>query len=211
MYKKFFKRFVDIICALAAIIVFSWLYIVVAFLVRVMLGRPIIFKQERPGKNCKIFTLYKFRTMLDKRDDRGELLPDELRLTRFGKFLRSTSLDELPEAFNILFGHMSVVGPRPLLIRYLPLYNSEQKRRHEVRPGLTGYAQVSGRNAITWEEKFTLDVQYVDNITFFGDVKIILQTIISVLKREGISQEGNATMEEFTGTPVKSLDKGVLK
>ncbi len=206
MYEKYFKRVVDICCALAAIIVFSWLYIIVAILVRIMLGSPIIFKQERPGKDEKIFTLYKFRTMTDKRDVNGELLPDELRLTRFGKFLRSTSLDELPEAFNILFGHMSVVGPRPLLVRYLSRYTDEQRKRHTVRPGLTGYAQVNGRNALTWEEKFDLDVEYVNNVTFLGDVKIIFMTVVSAFfKREGISQEGNATMEEFMGTSVTNI------
>ncbi len=201
MYKKFFKRLVDILCALAAIVVFSWLYIIVAVLVRVKLGSPVIFKQARPGKDGKIFNLYKFRTMTDARDENGELLPDDIRLTPFGRMLRKTSLDELPEAFNILKGDMSVVGPRPLLVRYLPLYNDHQKRRHEVRPGLSGLAQISGRNAISWEEKFDLDVEYVDNITFLGDVKIILKTVISAfVKSEGISQEGQATMSEFTGT-----------
>lgn len=201
MYKKYFKRLVDIVCSLAAIIVFSWLYIIVAVLVRVKLGSPVIFKQARPGKDGKIFNLYKFRTMTDERDENGELLPDDVRLTSFGKMLRKTSLDELPEAFNILKGDMSVVGPRPLLVRYLPLYNDHQKRRHEVRPGLSGLAQINGRNAISWEEKFDLDVEYVDNITFLGDVKIILKTVISAfVKKEGISQEGQATMGEFTGT-----------
>ncbi len=201
MYRKYFKRPVDICCALLAIIVFSWLYIIVAVLVRVKLGSPIIFRQERPGKDGKIFTLYKFRTMTDKRDENGELLPDEVRLTKFGKLLRASSLDELPEAFNILFGHMSVVGPRPLLVRYLPLYNEHQARRHEVRPGLSGLAQISGRNAISWEEKFDLDVTYVDNVTFLGDVKIIFLTVWKAFfKEEGISAEGEATMGEFTGT-----------
>lgn len=204
MYRKFFKRLVDILCALAAIIVFSWLYIIVAILVRVKLGSPVLFKQDRPGRGEKIFKLYKFRTMTDKRDENGELLPDDVRLTKFGKLLRKTSLDELPEAFNILKGDMSVVGPRPLLVKYLPLYNEHQKRRHEVRPGLSGLAQVNGRNAISWEEKFDLDVQYVDNITFWGDVKIIFKTVISAfVKSEGISAEGQATMEEFTGTKEK--------
>lgn len=201
MYKKYFKRLIDIVCALAAIIVFSWLYIIVAVLVRIKLGSPVLFKQERPGLHGKIFTLYKFRTMNDKKDANGELLPDDVRLTSFGKLLRKTSLDELPEAFNILKGDMSVVGPRPLLVKYLPLYNEHQKRRHESRPGLSGLAQVSGRNAISWEEKFDLDVKYVDNITFWGDVKIILKTVVSAfVKKEGISQEGQATMGEFTGT-----------
>lgn len=201
MYKKYFKRLVDVACSLAAIIVFSWLYIIVAILVRVKLGSPVIFKQARPGKDGKIFNLYKFRTMTDAKDEKGELLPDDVRLTKFGKLLRKTSLDELPEAFNILKGDMSVVGPRPLLVKYLPLYNDHQKRRHEVRPGLSGLAQVNGRNALTWEEKFDWDVKYVDNITFLGDVKIILKTVISAfVKSEGISQEGQATMSEFTGT-----------
>ena len=201
MYKKIFKRPIDILCALAAIIVFSWLYIIVAVLVRVKLGSPVLFKQERPGKNGKIFKLYKFRTMMDKRDENGELLPDDVRLTKFGRLLRSTSLDELPEAFNILKGDMSVVGPRPLLVSYLPLYNEHQARRHEVRPGLSGLAQVNGRNAISWEEKFDLDVKYVDNITFIGDVKIILTTVWKAfVKEEGISQEGEATMAPFTGS-----------
>lgn len=201
MYQKYFKRLVDILCSLAAIIVFSWLYIIVAILVRIKLGSPVIFKQARPGKDEKIFNLYKFRTMTDERDDDGNLLPDDVRLTKFGRLLRKTSLDELPEAFNILKGDMSVVGPRPLLVKYLHRYNEEQKRRHEVRPGLTGLAQVSGRNAITWEEKFEYDIKYVDNITFIGDVKIIFLTVWKAfVKEEGISAEGEATMGEFTGT-----------
>ena len=173
MYKKFFKRPIDIFCALAAITVFSWLYIIVAILVRVKLGSPVLFRQERPGLNGKIFKLYKFRTMTDERDEEGNLLPDDVRLTKFGRLLRKTSLDELPEAFNILKGDMSVIGPRPLLVEYIPLYNEHQSRRHEVRPGLTGLAQTSGRNAITWEDRFDLDVVYVDNITFIGDLKLV--------------------------------------
>ena len=201
MYQKYFKRLVDIICSLAAITVFSWLYIIIAVLVRIKLGTPVLFKQERPGKDEKIFNLYKFRTMTDEKDEKGNLLPDDVRLTKFGKLLRKTSLDELPEAFNILKGDMSVVGPRPLLVRYLHRYNEEQKRRHKVRPGLTGLAQVSGRNAITWEEKFEYDIKYVDNITFFGDVKIIFLTVWKAfVKEEGISAEGEATMGEFAGT-----------
>jgi len=176
---------------------------ITALLVRSKLGSPIIFKQERPGLNGKIFTLYKFRTMTDKKDENGELLPDEERLTHFGKFLRSTSLDELPELVNMLKGDMSVVGPRPLLVKYLPLYNEHQARRHEVRPGFTGYAQVHGRNSITWEEKFDKDVYYVDHITLLGDWKIIFQTVKTVLKREGISSGSSETMEIFTGTPEK--------
>lgn len=200
MYRRYIKRIVDICCALAAIIVFWWLYIIVAILVRIKLGSPIIFKQPRPGKDERIFNLYKFRTMTDEKDENGEMLPDEVRLTKFGRLLRSTSLDELPEVFNILKGDMSVVGPRPLLVKYLPLYNEHQKRRHEVRPGFTGLAQANGRNAISWEEKFDLDVEYVDHITFLGDWKIIFRTVWTVLKREGISSETSATMEEFMGT-----------
>lgn len=204
MYKKYLKRPFDILCALMAIIVFSWLYIIVAVLVRINLGSPIIFKQNRPGKDEKIFTLYKFRTMNNKKDENGNLLPDEIRLTKFGKFLRKTSLDELPEAFNILFGHMSVVGPRPLLVEYLKYYNEEEKHRHDVRPGLTGLAQINGRNAITWEEKFKYDVEYTNNITFFGDIKIILLTVWKAfVKEEGISQEGQATIEPFKREAVK--------
>jgi len=200
MYKNYGKRLFDIVCALAALIVFGWLYIIVAVLVKIKLGSPVLFKQARPGKNEKIFNLYKFRTMTDEKDENGNLLPDDVRLTKFGRLLRKTSLDELPEAFNILKGDMSVVGPRPLLVRYLERYNERQKRRHEVRPGLTGLAQVNGRNAITWEEKFEWDVKYVDNVTFFGDVKIILLTVWKAfVKEEGISQQGEATMTEFMG------------
>ncbi len=201
MYRKFGKRFLDIICSLLALVVFCWLYLIVALLVAIFLGRPVFFTQERPGKDEKIFKLYKFRTMTDKRDENGNLLPDEVRLTKFGKFLRATSLDELPEAINILKGDMSIIGPRPLLVQYLPLYNEEQKHRHDVRPGLSGLAQVNGRNAITWEEKFQLDVEYVRNITFFGDVKIIFLTVWKAFaKQEGINQDGAATMEPFKGS-----------
>ena len=198
-YERYIKRPQDFICALAAIIVLSPVMLITAVLVRLKLGSPVIFKQERPGLNGKIFTLYKFRTMTDKKDEKGNLLPDEVRLTGFGKKLRSTSLDELPELFNILKGDMSVVGPRPLLVRYLPLYNEHQARRHEVRPGFTGYAQVHGRNSITWEDKFDKDVYYVDHVSFLGDWKIIFQTVGTVLKREGISSDSSVTMEEFKG------------
>ena len=174
--------------------------LIVAILVRTKLGSPIIFKQERPGKNEKIFTLYKFRTMTDEKDDQGNLLPDEVRLTKFGKLLRSTSLDELPELFNILKGDMAIVGPRPLLVRYLPLYNEHQKHRHDVRPGFTGYAQVNGRNSISWEEKFDLDVYYTNHVSFLLDLKIIFKTVKVVVFREGISSETSVTMEEFRGT-----------
>lgn len=200
-YEKYFKRPIDIMCALLAIVVFSWLYIIIALMVRVKLGSPVIFKQERPGKDEKLFNLYKFRTMTDERDENGELLPDELRLTKFGAWLRRTSLDELPEAFNILVGNLSTVGPRPLLVEYLELYSPEQHRRHEVRPGLSGYAQVHGRNAISWEEKFKLDVEYINHITFLGDLKIIWDTVIvAFIKKEGISSETSVTMEDFDGT-----------
>lgn len=200
-YEKYIKRLLDIVCSLLAIIVFSWLYGLLAILVRVKLGSPILFSQERPGKDEKIFKLYKFRTMTDARDENGALLPDEERLTRFGKLLRATSLDELPEAVNILKGDMSVIGPRPLLVKYLPRYNAFQHRRHEVRPGLSGYAQVHGRNALNWEERFSLDVWYVDHVSFIGDLKIVFQTIgKAFIKRDGISSDTSATMEEFTGS-----------
>lgn len=201
IYERFFKRALDVFCSLLAIVVFWWLFAIVAILVRVKLGSPVLFTQDRPGKNEKIFKLYKFRTMTDARDENGNLLPDDVRLTKFGKLLRSTSLDELPEVFNILKGDMSIIGPRPLLVKYLPLYNDEQKRRHEVRPGLSGYAQVNGRNSVSWEEKFRMDVEYVDHVTFVGDVKIILGTVLKAfVKREGINSEMAATMEEFKGT-----------
>ena len=200
MYGKYIKRFLDIVCALLAITVFSWLYILVAVLVRINLGRPVIFKQERPGKNGRIFCLYKFRTMTDKKDKNGALLPDAQRLTRFGKFLRKTSLDELPEAFNILKGDMSVVGPRPLLCEYLNYYSEEEMHRHDVSPGLTGLAQVSGRNLLSWEEKFRLDLEYVEKVSFFLDVKIVLLTVWKAFfKEEGITPEGSAANEEFRG------------
>lgn len=199
-YEKYFKRPLDIICGLAAVLVFGWLYLLIAVLVRVKLGSPVLFTQDRPGKNEKIFKLYKFRTMTDARDEHGALLPDEVRLTKFGKFLRSTSLDELPEAFNIIKGDMSVIGPRPLLVQYLPRYNAEQHRRHEVRPGLSGLAQINGRNTVSWEERFQMDVEYVNHITFLGDVKIIFQTVgKAFIKREGVSSATCVTMEEFMG------------
>lgn len=203
MYAKYIKRILDFVLSLVALIVLSPVLLIVAILVRVKLGSPVIFKQQRPGKSEKIFTLYKFRTMTDKKDENGNLLPDSERLTKFGKFLRSTSLDELPELVNILKGDMAIVGPRPLLVEYLPLYNEEQKHRHDVRPGLTGLAQVSGRNSITWEEKFNDDLEYIEKISILEDIKIIFMTIGKVFKREGISQENNATMEKFKGNKME--------
>lgn len=200
IYEKYIKRMLDIILSLLAIVILSPVLLIVAVLVRVKLGSPVLFKQERPGLDEKIFRLYKFRTMKDARDSDGNLLPDEERMTKFGSALRKTSLDELPELVNILKGDMSIIGPRPLLVKYLPLYNDMQKRRHEVRPGFTGLAQVNGRNSITWEEKFEWDVKYVDNITFLGDCSIILKTVKTVFLKEGISSETSVTMEEFKGS-----------
>ena len=203
MYAKYFKRMLDFILSLIALIILSPILLIVAILVRIKLGSPIIFKQQRPGKNEKIFTLYKFRTMTDKKDENGNLLPDSERLTKFGKLLRSTSFDELPELINILKGDMAIVGPRPLLVEYLSLYNKKQKHRHDVRPGLTGLAQVNGRNSISWEEKFNDDLKYIKKITFIGDVKIILKTVEKVFKREGISQDDNVTMKKFQGNKME--------
>lgn len=199
LYYRYIKRILDIICALAAMIVFCWLYAVVALLVRIKLGSPVIFCQERPGKDEKIFKLYKFRTMTDARDENGKLLPDDVRLTKFGKLLRSTSLDELPEAWNIFKGDMSVIGPRPLLVQYLERYNVHQRRRHEVRPGLSGFAQVHGRNNVRWEERFDLDVWYVDHVSFLLDVKLVFKTVGKALSRDGISSDDSVTMKEFMG------------
>ena len=191
LYEKYFKRILDVFCGLAALLVFWWLYIIVAVLVRVKLGSPVLFKQERPGKNEEIFKLYKFRTMTDVRDENGKLLPDEVRLTKFGRALRATSLDELPEVFNILKGEMSLVGPRPLTIQYLPYYSEEERHRHDVRPGLSGLAQVNGRNFIDWDRRLALDVQYVKKITFLGDLNIILQTALKFVKKEDIAVDTN--------------------
>lgn len=208
MYKKYVKRLADIVCALAALSVFCWLYAIVALLVRINLGSPIIFKQPRPGKDEKIFYLYKFRTMTDKRDANGNLLPDSERLTKFGKFIRATSLDELPEAINILKGDMSVVGPRPLLVRDMVFMTPDQRKRHTVSPGLTGLAQVSGRNGITWEQKLSYDLEYIEKISFFKDVKIVLLTVWSAfVKHDGISQEGMDTAEDLGNW---LLDNGVV-
>ena len=200
IYRRYIKRIMDIVLSFIAILLLGPFLLIIAFLVRIKLGSPVIFKQDRPGLNEKIFTLYKFRTMTDERDENGELLPDEKRMTKYGKFLRSTSLDELPELFNIFKGDMSLVGPRPLLVQYLPLYDEYQRRRHEVRPGLSGLAQISGRNTLSWEEKFRLDVEYVDNISFIGDFKIILSTLKKVFVREGINSDNSVTMEPFTGS-----------
>lgn len=197
LYERFFKRLIDIFCALLALAVFWWLYIIVALLVRIKLGSPIIFCQERPGKGERIFKMYKFRSMTDERDECGNLLADELRLTRFGKFLRSTSLDELPEAFNILKGDMSVIGPRPQLVRDMVFMTPAQRMRHSVRPGLSGLAQVRGRNAVTWEGKLSTDLEYIEKITFLGDAKIVFMTVLKAVRREGVSAEGMDTAEDL--------------
>lgn len=198
-YEACIKRPLDFVCALGGIIVLSPVLLITAGLVKLKLGSPVIFKQERPGLNEKIFTLYKFRTMTDEKDENGNLLPDEIRLTKFGKWLRSTSLDELPELFNILKGDMAVVGPRPLLVKYLDRYDEKQRHRHDVRPGITGYAQVNGRNTVDWEKRFEMDVWYTQHISFQRDVRIISKTVQTVLKREGISSGTSETMEEFIG------------
>ena len=199
-YEKYVKRPLDVILSGAALVVLSPVMGVTALLVRNKLGSPVLFTQDRPGKDEKIFKMYKFRSMTDERDAEGKLLPDDVRLTKFGKLLRSTSLDELPELWNILKGDMSIVGPRPLLVEYLQRYNTDQAHRHEVRPGVTGLAQVHGRNAISWEEKFEWDIKYVNHITFLEDWKIILKTVKTVLEHEGINGKESATMTEFTGS-----------
>src|SRR5699024_9855756 len=199
LYRNYIKRSLDIIFSLIALIVLSPVLLIIAFLIRINLGSPVIFSQARPGKDEKIFKLYKFRSILDERDETEELLPDSERLPKFGRILRSTSLDELPELWNILKGHMSIVGPRPLLIQYLTLYNEEQRRRHEVRPGLTGYAQINGRNTLNWEDRFKYDVEYVEKVSFVMDLKIVLLTVKKVFIKEGISSETSQTMEPFKG------------
>jgi len=201
-YRMRGKRLFDLGLTVPTLIIFSPLLLSIAAAVRIFIGRPLLFTQARPGIEGRPFTIYKFRTMADKRDEKGEPLPDSLRLTRFGRLLRSTSLDELPELINVLKGEMSLVGPRPLLMEYLPLYSAEQARRHDIRPGITGWAQVNGRNALSWEEKFELDVWYAGNVSFWLDVKILFITVIKVLKREGISMQGRATMEKFKGTGI---------
>lgn len=204
MYRHFFKRLFDVLLSALALLVLSPLLALLALLVRAKLGAPVLFAQERPGLHEKLFRLYKFRSMTDARDGQGVLLPDAERLPPFGRRLRETSLDELPELWNILRGDMSFVGPRPLLTKYLPLYSAEQRRRHDVRPGLTGLAQVNGRNAISWEERFAYDVAYARNVTFLGDLRILARTVAIVLRRSGISSETSATMEEFKGSNEKS-------
>lgn len=199
-YDKYIKRCIDFLLALLALICLSPVLMIIAILVRIKLGSPVLFKQERSGLNEKIFKMYKFRTMTSEKDENGELLPDEIRLTNFGKKLRATSLDELPELFNILKGDMAIVGPRPLLVRYLPLYNEFQRQRHLVKPGITGLAQVNGRNAISWEEKFEFDVEYIKKIHYKVDIKIFFLTIKAVIRKEGINSENNVTMEDFKGT-----------
>lgn len=202
-YEKYLKRPIDFFCGLAAVIVFSWLFIILIILGAIFMRGNPFFSQERPGKDEKIFKLIKFRTMDNRRDENGDLFPDEIRLNKYGRFLRKTSLDELPEAFNIIKGDMSVIGPRPLLVKYLDRYNEEQKHRHDVKPGLSGFAQVNGRNSITWEDKFAMDVWYTKHITFIGDIQIIIKTVEKAfIKRDGISSENAATMEEFLGTPI---------
>ena len=197
MYRKWIKRLLDIIISGAGLLILSPLLLILWILVRCKLGSPVLFTQERPGRKEKIFKLYKFRTMTDARDEKGELLPDEVRLTRFGKLLRSTSLDELPELFNIIKGDMSLIGPRPLLVRYLPYYTREERRRHDVRPGLTGLAQVNGRNALGWEARFAYDIEYVDHLTFLMDLKIIGMTVYKVLKRSDTLSGDQQTVEDF--------------
>lgn len=199
LYRKYIKRIFDIILSAVAIILLSPVYLVLYILVKKKLGSPVLFHQDRPGKDGRIFHMYKFRSMTDEKDENGELLPDEVRLTSFGKKLRATSLDELPELFCILKGDMSIVGPRPLLVQYLPLYSERQSHRHDVRPGLTGWAQVNGRNTLTWPQKFEYDVEYTEKMSFIMDVKILFMTVANVLKREGISPEGAATMDFFKG------------
>lgn len=203
MYKHFFKPLLDRIGALLLLFLFIPVFSAVVIAIYLKMGRPLFFTQKRPGYQGNIFTIYKFRTMSDERDDNGELLSDKLRLKGVGKVIRALSLDELPQLLNVLRGEMSFIGPRPLLVEYLPLYNSEQKRRHDVLPGITGWAQVNGRNAISWEEKFRYDIEYVDSLSFWNDLNIIFLTLKKVLIKEGISQEGSATMEKFLGNPTQ--------
>ena len=207
MYRKYIKRILDIVLSLLALILLMPVMIVIYILVRIKLGKPAIFKQQRPGKDEKIFTIYKFRTMTDEKDENGNLLPDSERLTKFGKILRSTSLDELPELINIIKGDMSIVGPRPLLVEYLPYYTEKERHRHDVRPGLTGLAQISGRNKVLWEDRFELDLKYIENITLFNDLKILLMTIGKVIKRKNITVRGSGIMLDFDKYRQKTKEK----
>lgn len=197
LYEKFFKRFLDLIFGILLLTFFSWLYLIIAILVRVKLGSPILFTQERPGKNEKIFKLYKFRTMTDKRDENGELLPDKYRLTKFGKLLRASSLDELPEVFNIIKGDMSIIGPRPLLVKYLPFYKENERIRHQVRPGLTGLAQVNGRNYLMWDDRLALDIKYVEHISFVGDLNILFITVLKVIKKSDVAEKRIIPLDQY--------------
>ena len=207
MYQKYIKRLLDIIISFTALVILSPVLLIVAVLVRIKLGSPVIFHQDRPGYHEKVFKLCKFRSMTDARDENGNLLPDEVRLTKFGKALRATSLDELPELWNILKGDMSLIGPRPLLVKYLPLYNEFQRHRHDVKPGLTGWAQVNGRNTISWEQRFEYDVYYVNHISFWMDVKILFQTVAVVFRHNDVNSATDATMEAFTGTKTEVTEK----
>ncbi len=207
MYKKYIKRLLDIAISLCSLLILSPVIMIVAILVRIKLGSPVIFKQDRPGKDGKIFKLYKFRSMSDKKDKNGNLLPDNDRLTKFGKILRSTSLDELPELVNILKGEMSLIGPRPLAVAYLPYYNEEEKHRHDVRPGLTGLAQINGRNALNWEERFSYDIEYVNNISFINDLKIIFKTFYKVIKKDGVVTRGTGKTIDFDEYRKKQLEE----
>lgn len=210
-YERFLKRPLDLICALLALIVLGWLFAILAILVRIKLGSPVLFTQERPGKDEKIFKLYKFRSMTNACDENGNPLPDDERLTKFGRILRSTSLDELPELFNIIKGDMSVVGPRPLLVKYLPYYKEEERERHAIRPGLTGYAQIHGRNYLMWDERLKLDIQYVKRITFVGDIKILLGTIIKVIRRADVSEKRIIPLDQMRKEERKCILKKKLE
>lgn len=207
MYRKYIKRLLDIVISFCSLVILSPIILIVAILVRVKLGSPVIFKQDRPGKDGKIFKLYKFRSMSDKKDENGKLLPDKDRLTKFGKILRATSLDELPELVNILKGEMSLIGPRPLAVAYLPYYNEEEKHRHDVRPGLTGLAQINGRNALNWEERFSYDIEYVNNITFINDLKILFKTFYKVIKKDGVVTRGTGKTIDFDEYRKKQLEE----
>ena len=211
MYKKYIKRLLDIVISFCSLLILSPVILVVSILVRIKLGSPVIFKQDRPGKDGKIFKLYKFRSMSDKKDENGKLLPDKDRLTKFGKILRATSLDELPELVNILKGEMSLIGPRPLAVAYLPYYNEEEKHRHDVRPGLTGLAQINGRNALNWEERFSYDIEYVNNITFINDLKILFKTFYKVIKKDGVVTRGTGKTIDFDEYRKKQLEENNKK